>query len=255
LKGQDNFQVLGCPDWRDSSAYAKRADDLEDWQWKWAFLRRYDFYRELWNEAEETDHPDFRAPPTEEGRRVILRVYGLIDLPWYGIADLVASPFEEPIFGKPIDMLPYSYYEEHQASKWFTPRHYAEHVASRLFLPTKREDGRWAGYGTCIMLFSFAGRIDEQIAHAKAELEKLEEELALTDQHRNPKLHGEARGLWPIYLRLLDAVEQGARPMEIFRHFEAEGMSEIQEAANEASKIRGWIEAAQEVQKKVIFCL
>lgn len=71
----------------------------------------------------------------------------------------------------------------------------------------------------------------------------------------SPKLNGAARKLWPVYLRCLDAAEDGARPMEIFRQFVSEELPEIADAANEAAKIEGWIEAARQVQEKIIFYL
>jgi hypothetical protein len=43
--------------------------------------------------------------------------------------------------------------------------------------------------------------------------------------------------------------------MEIFRVLEKEGVQEIQNAANEAGRIAGMIEAAFRVQNKIIFNL
>lgn len=38
----------GCPDWRDSDAYPKDPTAVNDWEWKWMFLRRLPKYRDDW---------------------------------------------------------------------------------------------------------------------------------------------------------------------------------------------------------------
>lgn len=51
MTGQ-NDDRWGCPDWRNADAYPVDPDELEDWEWRWQFVRRHPRYRKLWTKRD-----------------------------------------------------------------------------------------------------------------------------------------------------------------------------------------------------------
>ena len=67
-------ELWGCPDWRDENAYPESGESLEDWQWKWQFLRRLPDYRNAWNifAPGELDGEGMRFPTSNTNNEKII---------------------------------------------------------------------------------------------------------------------------------------------------------------------------------------
>lgn len=253
-----NIERWGCPDWRDRGSYPETPDDLKDWEWRWQFMRRFPKYRELWGVL-----PRFPEGFDDDDSS---RGYGLSSHQ----NEIRYSTNMQSLTNPNLDRIDYNPFRiELDGSLFYFPsRAYFEEF-HEIWKPTEPDRMFYA----LLFYLEIAGILQDsgpmQIEHIRFDLSKpLEYQLKVAKQNlihsrksyeiaHPPKVHlwGETRNLWPLYLRLIDADDQGAKPMVIFRQFEEEGMEEIQEAANEAAKISDMIKAARKVQEKVIHYL
>lgn len=94
--------------------------------------------------------------------------------------------------------------------------------------------------------FDLLRPLPKQLRIAKSELE------GIASNQRSPRLKGRSRELWPIYLRVIDAKDQGASDMDVFNHLlnEAEVLHDLdlyerlEKVEQEAVLIHDWRESA-----------
>jgi hypothetical protein len=238
--------------WDVKEFYPLSSDELNAWQWRWEFLRRSAEYLQAWESGYYTDEELWRAPSSEY-EEVSNNIFKL---------GLLLDPNEAPrcdvsIFTKQNGGFLFKQMRSDEQSKLIErfklpPEKQGPYLLSLIKNQLRFSDLAWDGK-LALAAFDLTLPIKKQIKR----VEHLLESAQKMHQGRppSPKLTGKARRLWPIYLRLIDAADQGVRPMEIFKQFEEEGIEEIQGAANEAGKISDMISAARKVQEKVIFYL
>jgi hypothetical protein len=262
MNGERFFpQLWGYPEY-----YPKSADEFTDEQWRWEFLRRSAAYCEAWDNGK----PIGREEPDEYYRWS--PVFGLESSFRMGILVDPACDYDPQIDDNYL-------FNRKTGERIFTDKSYpqvlkmAEHIllppdpvfgnpkkpslqlklraalfpviSNQLQLPSFSKN-----WGTALAAFDLSKPLGPQLENIETQLEKAQKEFC--GRPRSPRLKGDARKLWPLYLRLLDAEAMKAKPMEIFHALEKEGVEEIMGATNETSKIKGMIEAAFKVQEKVI---
>jgi hypothetical protein len=243
-----------CPDWRDAEAYPSNQGELKDWEWRWQFMRRSRDYRRFYFSLPRNAalDPNLEFEPDDSSRGIGLAGYSPVDEEriWNALnTRVVWNPTIEKHERNPFIL------EKGGGLFWLPERAYWEEIESgRQFtalLGGIEQMGLLKGDESpyVYVRFDVTAPLIAQLKRARDELEEY------CGKERSPRLTNKARNLWPLYLRLIDADDAGAKPMQIFRQLEKDGVEEIQEAANEASKIKGMIEAARKVQEKVIFNL
>jgi hypothetical protein len=248
----------GCPEWRQEDAYPA---ELETWQWRWEFLRRNPDYRESWERAEtnpdtlefchDEDNRDSNylklAFPCEPDAEIVERVWQMGKMilnPTISWEYLVGT---ESIFADSTVLfsLPtFSYIENYLRKNDFPPARQVRILLSFVRDTLKISSMERAGE-IALAKFDLTRPINPQMEKAKQELEE-----CLGTKTRKPRVD---KGNMLLYLRLIDAEDQCARPMQIFKKLEAEGNEQICGAANEASRISDMTEAARKLQTKISF--
>ena len=258
----------GCPDWRNSEAYPNDSDDQDDWEWRWQFIRRLDWYRELfskigkfsnvrWLENEETgvNQPtSFRKFKELDWLATFVHRSLNMDTIWNPrLEELDHDPFDCEVGGVLVPRLPID--ETVNANEGDLQKQLVsvlELLEERgLVLPDFKKgsmtDWLIASHNQVYIQFDPSRPFGPQAERA----EKSFNEVAYSPE-RAPR---QDRRLWPISIRLIDPEDQGAKPMDIFRKLEGENHELVMNAANEASRIQGMIESARTLQNKQYFTL
>jgi hypothetical protein len=212
----------GCPDWRDKDAYPAKPDELEDWEWRWEFLRRSSKYRKYWTETaisipDETNvtlpiyeaDVAYRVAPVDKYEEGVL-LFSMYEMPDPASAELRNNPFvinAEGLahIGFGVD---------------FLLKHCEDEAKRKHFLTWLVRVNHWVDYSKrdtpeddsiCSYYFDLLKPLDQQITQARATLNKLQDQSYPDfEQFKNKR-----RKNWPRHLRVIDAHNQGETPMEI----------------------------------------
>jgi hypothetical protein len=182
----------GVPNWRDAAAYPA-ADELDDLEWRWEFLRRRHGYRLDWLRPATDFQPATRA-------RYFLDVYDL-ELPFdprLSVRDVASwtSPTARrgspEVFSFPVSgLIPFR-------------RALYSHLVATLD-EIERIIPEAPTVDDVFVRFDLGAPIQPQLAHIGHYLDKLRAEAYGDDDATRMW-----RRFWPTYLRLLDAKDAGA---------------------------------------------
>ena len=234
---------------------------MESWEWRWEFLRRTPGYRKLWDQLPQS-RPDDKSRSLEgvnldplfvKHLRHRTNLYaignpGLRDtsnprLRKFGKAD----PF---LFGKPGEQLTLGFRDNwddiNLQMMWADDLGLDEAGCYRKLLKDLLDLLECEGLIESMpdpnafhvpgpytfIRFDLARPLPQQLKTAKSQLEKL------AGKRRAPRLGGKVRELWPIYLRVIDAKEQGEKDMEIYRHIFEEAEENLDTALYERMNVR-----------------
>lgn len=187
----------GVPDWRDARAYPT-ADELDDLEWRWEFLRRRHGYRLDWLRPDTDFQPATRA-------RYFLDVYDL-ELPFdprlsiRALAEGLSASARRgnpDVFAFPVSGL--------------VP--FRRALLSRQFATLDEIERIIPGHPTAddvFVRFDLREPIKPQLEQIGFLLEKLRAEAYGDDSVTKKR-----KQLWPHYLRLLDAKDAGASLSEM----------------------------------------
>jgi len=172
------------PDWKDEDSYPAPPpeDDDSDWlQWRWEFLRRDAEYRQDWLRIRALDPKGELALAAPSSRY----------LDW-----------SVPILVK-----------EQCADRFYFQKKYK---VKKLFNPAEKNPHQLAFYpfpsNSATMVFDLDQPLREQMDRAKSVLKKCQKELkSLVRREREAGI----RSQWPLYLRAIDAQDQGKLLSEI----------------------------------------
>lgn len=189
---------LSIPDWRDKDAYPKCFEDIYERDWRWQFLRRYPEYQQAWNRgipdegityhAEIAEIDRKPAPEDSEQCRTVFRLKHLVN-PWG----------EQRI-------------PNATGSMWDS------HTGAMTINPpdpnvTRGRDFVMVGFDLNTTL---KPQIDNVYKKLKHQQKVLKEEVLVFKKQKDK---------WPRYLRVIDAIDQGATPTEIYNQFAEESAS------------------------------
>ena len=193
----------GVPDWSQGKSYPA-PDELPDDLWRWEFLRRNPEYRDDWEIYAWETYATLTGFPYDQSPDAVLTPNN---------EEFVADiPHSERRYG--LKMCP-------------NPRNPRPNVGNLVFencnVVLKEGEGpRWleGGWrqdvsvpeGFVLVQFDLATPWSKQEAAAKYQFESLQRARGYTPKSERPK---RTRMNWPIYLRLLDARDQGASWREI----------------------------------------
>lgn len=233
-KDLDLFEQFNwrCNDWHDARMYPCDSDQLKEWQWRWEFFRRQQQYRILWFLSKKIDPSDTKNRIDE------IKQYGLKSLVDPRTNNLSETPFE------PVGIL-WSNPSLMMRTPALATRESLKNLGSDLIDFADEEELPFVAF----VKFDLNRPLSQQMSKVKADLEELD--LHLIKRKRALRLGGKDQKNWSLYLRLIDAEDQGAKSMEIFRQFEFDGVKQIMNAINESSRITDMIEAARLLQRKI----
>ncbi|MFC1795737.1 hypothetical protein ACFL1V_01410 [Pseudomonadota bacterium] len=243
----------GCPDWRNQTAYPRNGDDLEDWQWKWEFLRRAGDYRDAydpWVLAKAGFNFPMGTVPWK-----IMRQHGMDYLPDPTDAAMeIQNPFT--LVGGTIISLPVP---EISLSKLKNPTEMELEEAVKLveYISTLETWGimqsELKDLPLTVAVFDYSKPINPQLNAVKQQLiEKQQSHFPDLDSFKNRREH------WPRHLRVIDAKDQEATHEEIFEHFATEetggedgAMDEFYRGFKEPRAVVGqWVKQSKDVMVK-----
>ena len=186
---------LIIPDWKDAEAYPKRYEDIYEGDWRWQFLRRYPEYQQAWRrgipDEDVTYHVDIgevdRKPAPEDSElcRTVFRLRRLVD----------------PCGERRICNGPGNSWNASTGALTINPPDPS--------VPRGR-DFVMVGFDLNTPL---KPQIDRAYYDLKFQQQALNNELVSFKKQKNK---------WPRYLRVIDAVDQGATPTEIYNKFAEE---------------------------------
>jgi hypothetical protein len=233
-KNVDLFEQFDwrCNNWRDAGMYPCDSGQLKEWQWRWEFFRRQQEYRILWFISKKIDSSDTKNRIDE------IKEHGLKSLVDPRINNLSETPFE------PVGML-WSNPSLVTQTPALATRESLKNLGSDLIDLADEEELPYVAF----VKFDLNRPLSQQMSKVTADLEELD--LHLIKRKRALRLGGKDQENRSLYLRLIDAEDQGAKPMEIFRQFEFDGVKQIRNARNESSRITGMTEAARKLQRKI----
>lgn len=210
----------GCPDWRDRDSYPDTNESLERWQWRWEFTRRFDGYRNVWKslppipDIDPVDRwRDLRPALDTEDTLFTQLLFSMRKIwnPCLNYTQLVGNPFQFQ-GGTQYKFPPREVWEHYRHEG----RSYQE--LYEALLNALETEGLLMGVDEwsstdliAFVRFDLTRSIEPQLTNAKADLEK---DAFIK---RSPRFGGSARANWPLYLRLIDAETQDAKPMEIWK--------------------------------------
>jgi hypothetical protein len=259
----------GCPDWSDATAYPTSSEQLEDWQWRWEFLRRNPAYREAWKRAET--YPETKdAIYWDES----MRLCGfpsepdkvIVEHGWHMGKRLLNPKTSLDSIGKEsifhndnsaqlwLPILRYSIIEKYLEKNNFSLERqvkilmtYLKHVLTLLEIQNDKK--------VFLAKFDLTKKITPQIEKTKKEIETKLEGLDIPIQSMNQN----RRENWVRHLRVIDAKDQGASHKEIYDHFADESAGGDEDALDEFYRegrqpkpvVNGWYSQAKEVMGKV----
>lgn len=275
----ENENHWGCPDWRNKDAYPADPEEVEDWEWRWHFVRRHPRYRKLWIKRD----PKLSSIPQ----------MGWLYLPhsdtpkgmfshddWqelsldFGFAFWFFDPNEDcPMMSDDslwIDTLKLSGYVVDSGpgnNDIPTIDQMAELLQGReaddLLDLTSIVNFFRANYKTWRLLdnprfslatFDLAKPLDTQIEQVKQQLIQTK----LANEIQTEQLKSNRRQHWCRHLRVIDAKDQGATHAEIYEQFAAELAGDDEEAMDEFyrqgkqpnSVVSQWLTQAVQVMEK-----
>jgi len=223
----------GCPDWRDRSAYPASIDDLEDWQWKWEFLRRDSLYRTVWQLYS-------KSPDTYPGylRSVNQGMWEMSDL-----RDPCESLDESP-FDAWTKSGPY-YMPKDQVIEYYESLPLEDRYESFLTdltlgaLMTNNPEKEVVQYA----IFDLTRPLNPQFRRTEEILKKRQDDLRKEAKQKNPDfeprrphLTRSARSNWVRHLRVLDARSQEAATREIWEVLKTEEITSRKDCPKQDSE-------------------
>lgn len=260
----------GCPDWRDAKAYPACADSLKDWEWRWQFMRRWPVYRNLYFSLPRrpTIDPNLEFDPDDRTRgvgRAELSGYNAehiwhltnMQVMWNPILEqLHKNPFQRNKGGSLYRLPSREYWEENYVIAGLEGMERLERIEQRFqaLLYYLEDEGLLENAPSpfAYVRIDLTRPLPQQMNSAKTKLGKI------AGKRRAPRLGGKDRELWPVYLRVIDAKDQGARDMEIFHQilkdaesFDVDLYDRMEKVRNEAVLIADWIEAANQRMETV----
>lgn len=256
--------LWGCPDWLDHAAYPSKGGDLKDWEWKWEFLRRFEGYRKLWaivppntNTDAEDRWRELRPKLNADDLLITRIMYSMrvIWNPYLNSTQTGHNPFDSQ--GGALYKFPpreyWEYFREHGRS-------YQE--LYEAILDALESEGLLMGIDEmsptdliAFARFDLTRPIRPQLTKAKAELKSLE------SINRSPRFSGDDRENYPFYIRFIDAQDQGAKPVEIYRKVQDEleandlNWEAWEDIDNPAAKIMNMQKSARQLMKKAALYL
>lgn len=266
----EKIKDWGCPDWRDHKSYPSNADDLEDWEWRWQFMRRWPAYRDLFFSLPRLTalDPDLEFDPDDSYRGLgragfseekignIRHLTNMMTVPNPALNHIAdKNPFVIDKGGIKYTLPPRSYWEDMEPFESLEGAKRLEFIERRFqfLLYCLEKEGILEGAPSPLayVRFDLTRPLPQQMKTAKSQLEKL------AGKRRAPRLKGKDRDLWPIYLRVIDAKDQKAKDMEIFHHMlkEAEKNQDValyermMIVDQEAVLISDWKAAARRLMK------
>jgi hypothetical protein len=201
------LEKWGCPDWTDRQAYPVTAEDLEEWEWRWEFLRRGE-YRGAWALLQGSRNPQSMWFPMK-------MLFEMFDL--YGLEDPRTKPSSNPFKNFTSPGMYYfpedefmDYYKEFPSDDRFSKL--VEDLKGGQLLTNNPESctSRFA-------IFDLSRPLQAQIDVTTKALKQAH--IEWEERHRKvaaPHLYGSARKNWVRHLRVLDAHDQGASTREIW---------------------------------------
>jgi len=272
-------------DWRNITEYPSCANDLEDWQWKWEFMRRTTEYRDHYENASTMQHPDYRTPTIRdfEGPKgfALKRKFGLGALPRPNLSatelndELNGDPYRTwwprrivglpksgwiglmRMFDDPKGPLVSELTEGKRRDVDFSEDsvHSVLDFMEQVYcMPEVTDEGKTDYRKIVTLMFDMNRPIKPQIEEA---------ERLLTDIARHNRLNLRAwrdeRKYWPRYLRVIDAEDGSIKPAEIFLEISASEMSTnaydklVTKTKNPSQMGKNWISSARNIMNKVSF--
>ncbi len=257
----------GCPDWRDADAYI---DSLffTNTQWKWAFLRRLPVYRKEFDEIKSRedcspsddytieDWEDYKwifsnfslaekVDPRTIPKTILFHAFGGTRVEYPGAKTFLKRFLENESFG--VVSLRDLYLN---LLKFL--------ILDGITVPEPDEDDRPEMIKKIISIrFDLSKPLNRQLADAKLTLKT--EADRLEAKFPKPKLFGKVRKNWPLYLRVIDAKDQGATDMEVFRQLLGDlektdvDLYDQMNVHQEAVLIHDWKEAGRNTMKNAAY--
>lgn len=227
-----NTYGSGIPNWRDRKAYPKRFEDIYERNWRWEFLRRCPEYKQAWSRGVPDDDLSHNAPPevyrkpAPEDSELCRKVFR--------IRHLVNPRGEQKIPNAPGTM--------------FNALTGAITINPPNPDITRGPDFVMVGFDLNLPL---KPQIDEVHQQLKFQQKTLKEKLVTFKKHRDK---------WPKYIRVIDAIDQGATPTEIYHCFTEESAGDDEEKMNDFygkncqpdATAMGWHSRALDVMESVI---
>ena len=187
----------GVPDWQDKSAYPA-ADELDDLEWRWEFLRRNHGYRLDWLRAAE----EFWPCPRERYFQGAYDLFGPIN-PRHSIRNMPGfAPSTEP---KTKTLVAYRSGGRAPFREVLLTTRFAE------FWELERIIRRPPHFVDVYVRYDLSRPIEPQAAEIKSLLIQLRRE-AFSPEITQAR---QRQSYWPVYLRLLDAADSSASLKEM----------------------------------------
>ena len=214
---------LTIPEWTDREAYPKRYEDIYEGDWRWQFLRRCPEYQQAWSRGMSSDGLIHPSPEDVEQCRTVFRLTHLVD-PWG----------EQRIPNEPGHM-----HDAHTGALTINP------------------PGRDAPRGPDFVMVGFdlntplKPQIDNAYHHLKYQQKALNDKL-ITFKRQKDK--------WPRYIRVIDAIDQGATPTDMYNQFAEEMAGDDEDKLDEFHRPKsqpdaiamGWHSRALKVMEMAI---
>ena len=254
----------GCPDWRDIAVYPADPGALEDWEWKWEFLRRAPEYREEFSRFSGKENNNGSRYTIEDhfDHKWIFANYSLPEIIDPKLA-LTSCPFSD--FGGTQVKFPSAFelmddFEEGVSMGIGRLRFLYRTLLSLLQLEgiTTDDDSSETLKKIVTVRFNLSKPLNAQLGAAKHNLQVEAEHLEA--KFPKPKLYGKVRTGWPRHLRVIDAEDQGATDTEIFKQLHSELESD-RDAYDDfggeqpLAMIADWRKAARSTMEKAAFYL
>jgi hypothetical protein len=206
----------GVPDWRDASAYPK-PDEISNQLWRWEFIRRMPDYRAAWDKASGVQY-EIECRRATDSKRELTRIKKPDDL--YFTVSSAAYSFPEEFN----DLLKYGIHPIYNP-RLRVPRPFKDGPSIIQYAderggyfcstpkPTDRQEPVSILAGWTAIHFDLTVPLNPQVARARTRLEQLQiafaEENDFVDKLRINTSRRARRTLWPFYLRVLDARNEG----------------------------------------------
>ncbi len=248
----------GCPDWRDRDSYPDANESLERWQWRWEFVRRFDEYRNTWDSLPPSPHIDredrwrnLRPALDTEDTLFTQLLFSMRKIwnPCLNYTQLVGNPFQFQ-GGTQFKFSPRAVWEHYRHEG----KSYQE--LYEAMLNALETEGLLMGVDEwsstdliAFVRFDLTRSIEPQLTRAKVGLKK---DAFIK---RSPPSGESVRRNWPRHLRVIDAKDQDATDMEIYRQLLGEAEKngvELYDRMNveqQAVLIHDWKEAARTTMK------
>lgn len=214
----------GVPDWCDAAAYPQ-PDDMPDRLWRWEFIRRMPDYRDAWDKASKVEY-EIACRMAEKAGRDKTKILQPDDLFFVVRIAPLDNPeeFQDLIkyniqaFYNPRIAVPRLFRNGPSVMNLPVPRYGDEHGGHFLSQPENeyRSDPVRIRPGWTIVHFDLTEPLDIQLDRAKKRLQQVQESfleevgLGFTDCLKQKSARRQRKGMWPLYLRVLDARDTGA---------------------------------------------